>query len=349
MRFPDGLLNHRRGIARARRGCQARGELGPHLSFLLRNATFGLRGGHVNARNWTPLWAVAAVGVGLAVAGGALAVLGSSSPATPRVITACRSSRQNSPLSISYGDGRCAAGATKITWNSSGATGLRGAQGLTGVSGPAGRAGVSGPAGPTGVSGPAGPTGVSGPAGPTGASGPTGPATGAAGGALAGNYPNPSIANGVVSASNLAQMPASRIQDTCGPLAFNVSSGTPTAMRFFTADFDQGGLFSGPTCYTAASKLTASQAGLYQITGGIAWPANATGNREIVLQLNGATSLAADQQSAVNGAATEQNVSTIYRLGAGDYVEEVVTQTSGGTLNPAGDERSYLAMSFLSP
>jgi hypothetical protein len=171
----------------------------------------------------------------------------------------------------------------------------------------------------------------------------------AAGGALAGSYPNPSLASGSVTSSSLAQMPAARIEDTCGGLAFNVSSGTPTAMRFFTADFDQGSLFNGPTCYTAASTLTAPQAGLYLITAGIAWPSNATGNREISLQLNGSTTLAADQRPAVNGDVTEQSVSTIYRLAAGDSIEEIVMQTSGGTLNPTSDERSYLAMSFLSP
>jgi hypothetical protein len=79
--------------------------------------------------------------------------------------------------------------------------------------------------------------------------------------------------------------------------------------------------------------LTCRTPGKYTIFYTLFFASNSTGYRYCYVRLNGATALNFDTRSALSGQATALSGSTEYQLAIGDYVEVMVLQTSGGSLN----------------
>lgn len=183
-----------------------------------------------------------------------------------------------------------------------GPEGARGPQGLPGAPG----ASIVGPTGPEGAEGPAGPEGPEGPSGPEGSTGPTGP-TGPTGSALAIDSP---------AARVTSDTPQAIPNDTLTPIVFNIER------------FDNGGLFD-PLFPT---RLTATEAGRYQITGEVVFDQNGGGDRLIGIFLNGTTFVGIVRVPPSGVAPTAIDVTTLWPMNPGDYVELVVNQTSGGPL-----------------
>jgi len=83
---------------------------------------------------------------------------------------------------------------------------------------------------------------------------------------------------------------------------------------------------------TNNSRLTCNTAGIYLINGKFIWDTNQTNVRYIGIFLNNVTILALSQQLANNSAQLDQQVTTIYDLSIGDYIELRAYQDSGGTI-----------------
>lgn len=109
-----------------------------------------------------------------------------------------------------------------------------------------------------------------------------------------------------------------------------LTTGVNIALTLDSERFDNDNIHSTSS---NTSRLTCQTAGVYLITGTARFEANATGIRFVGIRLNGSTFIAASRQGAVSGAVTNMSVSTIYALSVSDYVELVVSQTSGSNLN----------------
>jgi hypothetical protein len=114
----------------------------------------------------------------------------------------------------------------------------------------------------------------------------------------------------------------------------SIPTGANTALTFNSErqDSDPAGAIHDTGSNT--SRLTCKTPGVYAIWANVQFAANATGQRNAQIVLNGATAIGlALDPSATASQDSYLIVSTPYLLAANDYVEVHVFQNSGGNLN----------------
>lgn len=124
-----------------------------------------------------------------------------------------------------------------------------------------------------------------------------------------------------------------------------IGSSAWTAITFDTNDWDTGGIHSTSV---NTSRFTIPRAGKYVISGTYVIAASTTGSRYIAIAVNGTRKLNVPQKpdKSADGTNDGHTLSDILNLNAGDYVELMVFQDSGGSLNVIANG-AYCAVAFV--
>ncbi len=205
-----------------------------------------------------------------------------------------------------------------------GPIGPTGLPGFPGLSGQDGENGAMGPPGVAGAAGVAGADGVAGTIGPPGRDGDD-----------ADSYPLP-----LFTSPNIVGCIVYR-----GTGNQTIADGT-VGDTFYPVDFDTDE-FDTASMHDTGSNISRIQipvGGLYLITYEGLFSASATGQRVVRIRKNGTTDLIGGGFFAGNPNATWSQsvvVSSVYLLAAGDYVEVMVYQNSGGNLTLYGSGAYY--------
>jgi len=135
------------------------------------------------------------------------------------------------------------------------------------------------------------------------------------------------LAAGAVTPAKISGVPTVRVFHNAGQSIANL---TFVPLLFNSERFDATGMHRTDI---DTSRITAAAPGIYLVTGNATWLNNTTGAREINIRKNGATIVArAVQPADLTINTTDQSLTTLVQLAAGDYVEFVVRQNSGGAL-----------------
>ena len=113
------------------------------------------------------------------------------------------------------------------------------------------------------------------------------------------------------------------------------TSGTPQALTLDSERFDKGAGSHSTVTNTGRLTVPSSCAGVYLTGAYTSWASNTSGVRVCAIRLNGATTIGADSKNTRSDGFCDHSPATLYALSVGDYLEIVMTQSSGGALNVA--------------
>ena len=125
-------------------------------------------------------------------------------------------------------------------------------------------------------------------------------------------------------------VPSARVYNDA---AISINNNTITALTFNSERWDTDSIHS---TVTNTGRLTATKAGIYHIHGHVAFASNSSGSRQVSIRFGASTVLAVHKIPASAGV-NLLSISTVYYLAENDYVELLVYQDSGGSLNVIAD------------
>ena len=114
----------------------------------------------------------------------------------------------------------------------------------------------------------------------------------------------------------------------------SIPDSLDTVVTFDIEDYDRGGIHDNAV---NPSRFTVPRAGRYLVSGNITFTGNNAGIRYFYIRKNGGGLLLVATQTATQSAANTQfGSSKVFQLEAGDYIEMIAYQNSGGALNVVG-------------
>lgn len=124
-----------------------------------------------------------------------------------------------------------------------------------------------------------------------------------------------------------------------------LTTAVDTPISWDTELYDTNAMFA----LSAPTRITCRVDGLYIISAGMSYAANATGYRVTRIRLNGSTVVAADESASAGAvASTSLTLSLQRRLVAGDYLELYALQGSGGNLAALAGQYTFMAATWHS-